>query len=282
METSTVIAVVVSVVGLATVAVFVCCCSLYYCCCRNRSSSSRAAGRTTSHHTRRSGWGSPGINLESGLFFEPHRLQRPAVETDGPDSRQATHLPRNFRDFIVQKIIPYFIDQRLTAYQFAVVVLLSEDDFNNICRIRFSPSSFRGKPILDKTFSIMPQDLTKYRNYVIARPDGNDCHSEEEIFGQYSVTGSPFSHLWRSYVEHAGAYPKCVLIYSWNLPCSRCTDVIIRSLREEPYNRASVIVAHTIFWRSETESQHEMNTEKLKCENITVKQIPYPIQLPPA
>ena len=290
MEISTVtiiIAVVVPVIGLATAAVG-CCCCLYCCCCKNHSSSSntQAAGRTTTtNHTRRSGWGSPGINLESGLF-EPTWHLRPTVETDGPDSykeRQVTHLPRNFRNFIVQKIIPYFIDQRLTAYQFAVVVLLSEDDFDNICWTRFSPSNFWGKPILDKTVSLMPQDPTKYRNYVVARPDGNNCHSEEEIFGQYSVTDSPFSHLWSAYVKHSGAYPKCILIYSWNLPCSRCTNVIIRSLREEPYNRVTVIVAHTIFWnRSETESQHKMNTEKLKCENITVKQIPYPDYLSPA
>jgi hypothetical protein len=103
------------------------------------------------------------------------------------------------------------------------------------------------------------------------------------IFGQYSVIDSPFSHLWSAYVEHTGAYPKCVLVYSWNLPCTRCTDVIIRSLREEPYKRVSVIVAHTIFWnRSESESQHKMNTEKLKREKITVKQVPYPVHLPPA
>ena len=129
----------------------------------------------------------------------------------------------------------------------------------------------------------MPRDRPEYGNYIVARPFSNSYHSEEEIFGQHSVTDSPFSHLWSAYVKHSGAYPKCVLIYSWNLPCTRCTDVIIRSLREEPYNRASAIVAHTIFWsRSETDSQHKMNTEKLKCENITVKQISYPVHLPPA
>jgi hypothetical protein len=67
------------------------------------------------------------------------------------------------------------------------------------------------------------------------------------------------------------------------LPCTRCTDVIVRSLREEPYKRVSVIVAHTIFWnRSESESQHKMNSEKLKCENITVEQVLYPDRLPRA
>ena len=283
METST-RTIAIAVVVSATAAVG-CCCCLYCCCCNNCTSNTRAAGKTTSHHTRRSGWGSPG-NLESGLF-EPAWHQISSVKTDGPDSykeRQVTRLPCNFHDFIVQKIVPCFNDQRLTAYQFAVVVLLSEDDFDNIFQTRFLPSNFWGKPILNKTVSLMPQDLTKYRNYVVARPNGNNYHSEEEIFGQYSVTDSPFSHLWSAYVKHhAGAYPECVLIYSWNLPCSRCTDIIIRSLREEPYNRASVIVAHTIFWnRSETESQHKMNTEKLKCENITVEQVPYPFHLPPA
>ena len=275
MEISTVSVIVVAI-GSA-IAAAVCCCSLYCCCCKNCSI---RAGKTTAN--RRRSKGSP-HNLESGLF-EP--TQRPKVESDGPENykeRQVTRLPHHFRDFVVYKIIPYFNDQRMFAYQFAVVVLLSEDDFDNIRQTRFTPSDFWGKPILNKTVSVMPQELTKYGNYIVARPSSNSCHSEEEIFGPYSVNNSPFSHLWSAYVESNGAYPKCVLIYSWNLPCSRCTKAIIRSLGEEPYNSVSVIVAHTIFWnRSESESQHKINTEKLVSKNITVEQVPYPDYLPPA
>ena len=287
METSTVVIITCSVIAVAivlAVAVVACCLCCY--CCKNRST--RAAGKTTANHHHRHNKVSPGINLESGLF-QP--TQKPTVESDGPGNNSVTkerppvaRLPNHFRDFVVQKVIPYFNDQRASAYQFAVVILLSKNDFENISRTRFTPN-LRGKPILDKTVSVMPQDHTKYGNYIVARPSSNSCHSEEEIFGhQCSVTDSPFSHLWNTYVErNHGAYPKCIFIYSWNLPCSRCTDVIIRSLREEPYNRVSVIVAHTRFWdRSESESQLKKNTQKLACENIMVKQVPYPVHLPPA
>ena len=207
------------------------------------------------------------------------------VESDGPEDykeRPVVHLPYQLHNFVVQKIIPYFNDQRLTAYQFAVVVLLSESDFDNICQTNFTPSDIWGRPILNKAFSVMPQDLKKYGNYVVARPSSNNCHSEEEIFGKYSVIDTPFYHLWSAYVERNGAYPKCILIYSWNLPCSRCTEAIIRSLGKKPYNGVSVIVAHTIFWmRSESDSQHKMNQEKLISKNITVEQVQYPVHLPP-
>ena len=120
-----------------------------------------------------------------------------------------------------------------------------------------------------------------YQNYIVASPSSNSWHSEEEILGKYSSINSPFSQLWNAYVKHNGSPPKCVLLYSWNLPCSRCTDVIIRSLNDSMYRCTSVIVAHTIFWRSESEDEHRMNTEKLSQENITVEQVRYPKRLSP-
>ena len=285
METSTVIA--IAIVSAVEVAVCCCCCFCFCCCCCKNST---PTGKTTAKRRRRR---SPG-NLESGWFEPTQRskgieattkgIYRP-VESDGPEDykeRPVVHLPYQLHNFVVQQIIPYFNDQRLTAYQFAVVVLLSESDFDNICQTNFTPSDIWGRPILNKAFSVMPQDLKKYGNYVVARPSSNDCHSEEEIFGKYSVINTPFYHLWSAYVERNGAYPKCILIYSWNLPCSRCTEAIIRSLGEKPYNGVSVIVAHTIFWmRSESDSQHKMNQEKLISKNITVEQVQYPVHLPP-
>ena len=288
------------VIGIAAlVVVLVCCCC--YCC--NTDCSPR---KSTYHHHN---WVTPS-NLESGSVngFElpiksPNRhtkrgytlVNGSEFETDVPEEypdfpaptvsvsqeRPVTHLPHHFNNFIVDKIIPYFLDQRRRAYQFAVVVLLSENDFDNICQTSFTPSrSDSGKPIIDNTYISMPQDRTEYGNYIVARPISNSYHSEEEIFGQYSVTDSPFSHLWSAYLKYAGAHPKCVLIYSWNLPCSRCTDVIIRSLREEPYNRVSVIVAHTTFWMLDLD--RNKNKEKLIHNNITVQQVAYPKHISPA
>ena len=247
-------------------------------------------GNTTYHECRVSP-----SSLESGLFeltnrpfkgvkFPTHEIFM-LVECDGPEDylnqeRSVTQLPQQFHDFAVQKIIPSFNSQRLVSYQFAVVLLLSESDFKNINQTSFIPSDLWGQPILNKNFPSMP--LANYGNYIVARPSSSSCHSEEEIFGQYSVIGSPFSHLWSAYVGCNGAYPKCILIYSWNLPCSRCTDVIIRSLGEQPYNCTNVIVAHTICWRSETDLDYKNSREKLMNKNITVEQVDYPIRLQPA
>ena len=179
--------------------------------------------------------------------------------------------PDNFRIFITGIIIPSFREQRLTGNQFAVVLLLSENDLRNIFGTTFAPSN-DGQPLLDKLCASMPQNATQYGNYIVARPN-NSCHSEEEIFGKYSSIHSPFSQLWNAYMKHSGSPPKCVLLYTWNLPCSRCTDVIIRSLNDDTYSCTSVIVAHTTYWQGEIEDEHRRNKEKLVKENITVVQV---------
>ena len=281
MLTSELLATVIVLIVIASGVVVFCC--LWWLWYKNTT-----PGNTTYHERRVTP-----SSLESGLFeltnrpskgvkFPTHEIFT-LVKCDGPEDspdqeRPVTQLPHQFHDFVVQKIIPSFNSQRLVSYQFAVVLLLSESDFKNINQTSFIPSNFLGQPILNKTFPSMP--LANYGNYIVARP--NSYHSEEEIFGQYSVIGSPFSRLWSAYVGRNGAYPKCILIYSWNLPCSRCTDVIIRSLGEQPYNCTNVIVAHTICWRSETDLDYKNNREKLMNKNITVEQVPYPIQLQPA
>ena len=180
-------------------------------------------------------------------------------------------LPDNFHIFITGIIIPSFKEQRLAGNQFAVVVLLSENNLYNIFGTTFVPNN-DGQPLLDNNYASMPQNATQYGNYVVARPSScNSCHSEEEIFG--SSINSHFSQLWSAYMRRNGSPPKCVLLYSWNLPCSRCTDVIIRSLNDDTYSCTSVIVAHTMNWQRESEDEHRRNTEKLIKENITVMQV---------
>ena len=179
----------------------------------------------------------------------------------------------DFYDFINQRIIPDFRGQCQSRFkQFAVVLLLSEFDLLNIKRMSFCPDLL-GKPILDKTVPVMPRDPASYRNYIVARTN-NKCHSEKKLFGNCSeLTDTPFNHLWRAYLEHHRSYPRCILIYSWNFPCSHCTDLILKSLGElTPYSSVSTIVAHTRFWSKDT--HHEMSTKKLESMNISVEYVP--------
>ena len=192
-------------------------------------------------------------------------------------------VPNKLDKFVVERIIPYFNCQRKANYlQFAVVLFLSESDLADIMQTRFTPSDpFTWRPIVNNSFSLMPQDPANYGNYITARPS-NKYHSEVKLFEQCSdLTDTPFYHLWRSYVKQNGDYPECVLIYSWNLPCSHCTDVIIKSLAKEPYSRVNVVVAHTAVWGKEKAAEHETNKRKFKSKNITVKQIPYSVHLQP-
>ena len=196
--------------------------------------------------------------------------------------RTLSPLPNNFDNFITDTVVPSFKKQRSTGrYQFAVVILLSENDFDDISDMGFEPSNILGEPLLNNTYPSMPRNAANYGNYIAARPDSVSCHSEEEIFGKYSSINSPFRELWTAYMSHNGSTPKCVLLYSWNLPCTRCTDVIIRSLNDDMYRCTSVIVAHTIYWRSESEEEHRENKEKLEKENIAVVQVPHPVRLSP-
>ena len=292
-----------AVIAIAVAIILLCCCCCCCCCNTNhtpRKSTYRGINRVTPSYlesgslndfelpikppNRRTKGGYVRVNnseCETDVPEEYPNLHIPTVNVS--QERPVTHLPHHFSDFVIDKIIPYFLGQRRRAYQFAVVVLLSENNFDNIYQTGFTPSrSDSGKPIIDNDYISMPRDRTEYGNYIVARPLSNSYHSEEEIFGQHSVTDSPFSHLWSSYVKHADAYPKCILIYSWNLPCSRCTEVIIRSLREEPYNKVGVIVAHTQLWPSEILSENKNNRENLTHNNITVQQVAYPTRISPA
>ena len=192
-------------------------------------------------------------------------LSLPLVSIERP-----LFVTNQFHDFIVDRIIPYFNRQRKAHHlQFAVVLLLSESDLVNIKQTRFIPSDVFGRPIVNNSFSLMPHDPAKYGNYIVAKA-GKKYHSEEKLFGEID---SPFNNLWHAYMERNHAYPKCVFIYSWNLPCSCCTDLIIRSLEKNPYNSVSVVVAHTTVWSKETVWDHEKSREKFKSKNITVEQV---------
>ena len=242
---------------------------LWYCCyCCFGKSTERGNGYSRIRTK------SPGVfalyDISPLNFFKQHRLLIP---------------PRfifNFHHFITNTIIPTFSRQRSSGYQFAVLLLLSEIDLANIAHMTFFPHDFWGQPFVDKDYPTMPQDVLRYGNYIVAHPRDNSCHSEEEIFGKYSSIESPFDNLWNTYVEQNHSFPKCILLYTWNLPCSRCTDVIIRSLEESQYHRTSVIVAHTTYWRSESELEHSRNRDKLMNNNISVEQVKYSPFLPPA
>ena len=275
---------IVGGVVLALIVFLVCCCCCYCCFCKNSGrhyqvsvescdccfTTHKASSVPSYYYSRISSDDSTGY-----VCRDP-----PVSNID--QKRTLSPLPNNFDNFITDMVVPSFKKQRSTGrYQFAVVILLSENDFDDISDMGFEPSNILGGPLLNNTYPSMPRNAANYGNYIAARPDSVSCHSEEEIFRKYSSINSPFRELWTAYMSHNGSTPKCVLLYTWQLPCTRCTDVIIRSLNDDMYRCTSVIVAHTIYWRSESEEEHRENKEKLKKENIAVVQVPHPVRLSP-
>ena len=189
-------------------------------------------------------------------------------------------LPSNIRTYITTRLIPDFARQRV-GYQFAVVMLLSESDYQNIEEIKYDPSNDQGKPFTNLAYSSMPQ-CEDYCNYIVARPDHSlDCHAEEVIFGQ----PSKFTWLWSAYnyiMRSFFSSPDYILIFSWILPCSKCTDLIIAALRERPaYKEATVFLAYVITWKKESFSDHERNIKKLTQNGVVVEQVVYGHRLQP-
>ena len=194
---------------------------------------------------------------------------------------QELTLPPSIKTYIVDILIPYFKDQRV-GYQFAVVLLLSEVDYHNISEVKLSPSDTDGKPQIDNSQKTLPPN-TDYCNYIVARPTianlpEESIHSEEEIFGNYdhNSTKSRFDELWSAYyLKHSQIHPAYILIYSWNLSCQDCTDIIIKSLQKSPYDSATVLMAYTNEWKGESSSQHLRDREKLRRQGIIVEEVKY-------
>ena len=65
---------------------------------------------------------------------------------------------------------------------------------------------------------------------------------------------NPFSQFWSAYVHENNSQPKAIIMYSWNFPCSRCTELIVSILGEQQYSVLSdvhVLIAYSRVWDSE-------------------------------
>ena len=161
--------------------------------------------------------------------------------------------PEDFEQFIGHNVIMTFEKQRLVKFQFFVVLLASEDDLRDLANMTFhphTPSSPR-QPLLNNQELTMPS-ANRFGNYIVARFESCQYHSEEVVFGpKYD---NPFSQLWSAYVHENNSRPKAIIMYSWNFPCSRCTELIVSILGEQQYSVLSdvhVLIAYSRVWDSE-------------------------------
>jgi hypothetical protein len=205
---------------------------------------------------------------------ELEQASRKGMNQDQNDQAQSDHAydhenevrsmidaPNDFDNFIRQVIVPKFEQQRDYYHQqnqFAVLLLVTDEDLRDISQMKFHPHD---PPITNNLNLSMPDNEKEYRNYIVARPCNDNHHAEKEIFDH-------LDQLWNGFMRHNdhGVPPKCFILYSWNFPCSKCTQLIIDSFNKPRYKSVSVIVAATAFWGEEEHEIRHQNEAKMKRE----------------
>ena len=118
-------------------------------------------------------------------------------------------------------------------------------------------------------------DTDKFYNYMVARHE-NLKHAEEFLLERFPVLWANYTRLKRR------KKPSFVVLYSWIMPCSRCTDMFKRTAIEDMFKPTQFVVAYTTpAWNGEPENTAEINREKLLSVGTRVYHVTYDKYLPP-
>ncbi len=163
-------------------------------------------------------------------------------------------------------------DQR-ENYQFAYLLLLNVNEPENGSFL-YKPSK-NGSPYVNSNEPFLPPK-DKFHNYIIARPmqkGDRRKHAEEIILDE-------FNDLWDSYLQiNSNQRPKSIVLYSWIMPCSECTEKIINTLSRLG---VPVYIAYTISYkRKETKQQQKDSRKRITSSRMTIEKVEYPHRLQP-
>ena len=180
-----------------------------------------------------------------------------------------------FDKFIIEKVISVFHWQRQERDQFAVLIFTEENNLSKMEYTRFKPCdpcAWCNTPLVNNNYPYFPRgDLG---NYLVARPD-EGRHCEKIIFHQIHLLQDAYRR-----VHPRG--PRCIILYSWLLPCSGCTREILRYYSNISAPRPKMVVAYTVLWCEVADTENQRNIEQMQQARIIVKKITYPHRLPPA
>ena len=157
--------------------------------------------------------------------------------------------------------------KRLKEDQFAVLIFTAES--TSMGEIEFQAPGHTTH-LVDNTYPYFPRHNLK--NYLVVRP-GMGHHCEKILLDHED-------QLWNAYTDHPTG-PKCIILYSWLLPCSECTSKI---LTYHTHTRPAVklIVVFTSGWRRQSNSVNLNNIARMQEAGIDVHQVSYSRHLPPA
>ena len=196
------------------------------------------------------------------LFWLYQQLQQHKLNMV-PGGLQRVHpqagqvIPHEFREFM-KKVISLFHRQRLQGDQFAVLLFTTENRLNRMGEMQFQPSY----PLVNNRYPYFPRD--NLGNYIVARPDEGD-HCEKIIFHQ--------RHLLQDIYRNVN--PKCIILYSWILPCTGCTNEILRYYRKISTPRPKMIVIFTVHWDELPDEENKRNIDQMRQAEIIVERVPY-------
>jgi deoxycytidylate deaminase len=124
--------------------------------------------------------------------------------------------------------------------------------------------------LVDNSFVSFPTD-DDLVNYIVARPDQRyspPLHTEEILLSRFDALKNRFP----------GSPISTVLIYSWLMPCSGCTKLLIQKFKNCP---CKVIVAYNSDWtKAISDEDNQENRNLLRGAGIDVYQIRYKSILP--
>ena len=204
-------------------------------------------------------------------LFETSHDQQLRPHNMVPEGVQQVHqaqagqaIPREFYEFM-RKVIRLFHGQRLGGDQFAVLIFTAESRLNRMGGMQFQPSD----PLVNNMYSYFPRN--NLGNYIVARPD-EGRHCEKIIFYQ--------KHLLQDVCRNVN--PRCIILYSWILPCTGCTNEILCYYSNISPPRPKMIVIYTVQWDELTDEENQRNIYQMRQAEIIVERVKYFPGLPPA
>ena len=174
-----------------------------------------------------------------------------------------------FYDFI-QNVINLFNGQRLRGDQFAVLIFTAESELNRMGSIRFQDPWCTTR-LVNRTHPYFPRN--NLNNYLVARPDmGHHVHCEKILLDQEYW-------LWDAYEEDHPTGPRCIILYSWLLPCSDCTRKIITyHTHTRPVVKLIVVFTSGCY---QDELENLNNITRMQEAGIEIHKVSYSRHLPP-
>ena len=135
----------------------------------------------------------------------------------------------------------------------------------------FAGNEHPSRQLVNPSVPSFPDRDTHLGNYIVARPDHN-------------VTQSRHVHAEKILLDRLlrlealkDEYDPTIVLYSWMMPCTGCTNALIQSLRN---HRSNVIIVYTIDWKGVDLDTNQQNRQRLCRAGIQVYQVDYNLRLP--